>query len=350
MTGRARRAFHRLVAALGIPIALFGIVDLAVPLLDFVPVRVSPILFWGIAEESYFDGPESPFRPNPDLFWEPRPGGIFEGERINEDGMRGPRIPRARGDRRRLRLAALGDSSTMGYGVSEAEAWPRRLEEELRARGHDAEVINFGVVGYSFFQGRAIYLDRVRDWDPDVVVAAFGAINDQFLNPQGLDDATKSALLRGTGARVRHFLSRFGLFRWLESRLRGTKPSTFAEPVPRVRPEEFQGIAADLARAQASAGGRFVLVSPPRMEIAEELHSKTPLYTGALQAAAAELGLPIADVYAAFRAHERATRVGETLRLQNDWFLDTVHPTVAGHVEYARIVAEALIASGVLQR
>ena len=44
---------------------------------------------------------------------------------INADGHRGPRA----GERGspRLRIAALGDSFTFGYGVEEDEAWPRRL-------------------------------------------------------------------------------------------------------------------------------------------------------------------------------------------------------------------------------
>lgn len=43
------------------------------------------------------------------------------------------------------RILALGDSITHGWGVAADEAWPARLEAELRDRGAAVEVINAGV-------------------------------------------------------------------------------------------------------------------------------------------------------------------------------------------------------------
>ncbi len=44
-----------------------------------------------------------------------------------------------------LRIAAVGDSTTFGWGLSEEETWPAQLTAELRRRGHAVEVLNAGV-------------------------------------------------------------------------------------------------------------------------------------------------------------------------------------------------------------
>ena len=55
---------------------------------------------------------------------------------------------------RTLRLVALGDSLTAGFGLPPGKAFPDRLEAALRARGWDVEVINAGVSG-RYGRGRA---------------------------------------------------------------------------------------------------------------------------------------------------------------------------------------------------
>ena len=44
-------------------------------------------------------------------------------------------------------IVALGASNTFGKGVARNQAYPAQLEAILRARGHDARVINAGVNG-----------------------------------------------------------------------------------------------------------------------------------------------------------------------------------------------------------
>ena len=46
-----------------------------------------------------------------------------------------------------VRIVALGASNTEGFGVSTWEAYPARLQELLKARGIDAEVVNAGLSG-----------------------------------------------------------------------------------------------------------------------------------------------------------------------------------------------------------
>jgi acyl-CoA thioesterase-1 len=89
-----------------------------------------------------------------------------------------------------LRLVALGDSLTAGYGLPQEAAFPVALERALKAKGHRVEIINAGVSGDTASGG----LDRL-DWSvpdgTDGVILELGA-NDML---RGLDPAvTRKAL------------------------------------------------------------------------------------------------------------------------------------------------------------
>ncbi len=91
---------------------------------------------------------------------------------------------------RTLKLVALGDSLTAGYGVAAGKAFPDQLEAALRARGWDVTVVNAGVSGDTAEDGLARY-----DWavppDADALIVELGA-NDML---RGLPPAeTKKTL------------------------------------------------------------------------------------------------------------------------------------------------------------
>ena len=91
---------------------------------------------------------------------------------------------------RPLRLVALGDSLTAGYGLPQEAAFPVVLEAALRARGHKVEIVNAGVSGDTASGG----LDRL-DWSvpegTDGVILELGA-NDML---RGLDpEATRRSI------------------------------------------------------------------------------------------------------------------------------------------------------------
>lgn len=54
-----------------------------------------------------------------------------------------------------LRILALGDSLTAGYGVAEGDAFPTVLEHALKAKGLDVSIINAGVSGDTSADGLA---------------------------------------------------------------------------------------------------------------------------------------------------------------------------------------------------
>lgn len=65
---------------------------------------------------------------------------------INNLGIRGSDTTVEK--RHAKRIVAIGDSGTYGWGVPIEETWVKILEENLRARGHDVEVLNLGCPGF----------------------------------------------------------------------------------------------------------------------------------------------------------------------------------------------------------
>lgn len=56
---------------------------------------------------------------------------------------------------KQLIVVAYGDSLVAGYGLPKSEAFPHRLEQKLRARGHSVKVINAGITGDTTARGLA---------------------------------------------------------------------------------------------------------------------------------------------------------------------------------------------------
>lgn len=101
-----------------------------------------------------------------------------------------PRIVSAEPAATALKVVALGDSLTAGYGLPASAAFPARLQAALKAKGLDAEIVNAGVSGDTASGGR----DRL-DWSvpegTDAVILELGA-NDAL---RGVDpDVTRAAL------------------------------------------------------------------------------------------------------------------------------------------------------------
>lgn len=75
---------------------------------------------------------------------------------------------------RPLRLVALGDSLTAGFGLPRADGFVARLAEALAGRGLHVEVIDAGVSGDTTDQGLA-RLDWSVPADADAVIVELGA-------------------------------------------------------------------------------------------------------------------------------------------------------------------------------
>lgn len=99
-----------------------------------------------------------------------------------------------------LKIVALGDSLTAGYGLAHADGFAEKLEKALKSRGHDVEIVNAGVSGDTTSGGLA-RLDWALGSDTDAVIIELGA-NDMLrgLPVQNIRD-NLDAILRQVQAR-----------------------------------------------------------------------------------------------------------------------------------------------------
>lgn len=79
-----------------------------------------------------------------------------------------------------FRIACLGDSSTYGWGLDVQESYPAALQRTLDRRygAGRFEVLNFGVPGYTSFQGSVLLRREVLRYQPHAVTIAYGANDD----------------------------------------------------------------------------------------------------------------------------------------------------------------------------
>jgi lysophospholipase L1-like esterase len=102
-------------------------------------------------------------------------GVLFE---TNSDGFRGPETPKTKPDGV-YRIAVIGDSFTMGWGVRREDAYPARLEAALNVDGEArrVEVLNFGMAGRDAVASVKRFREKALPYDPDLAVFGF-TLND----------------------------------------------------------------------------------------------------------------------------------------------------------------------------
>ena len=296
---------------------------------------------------------------------------------IGPDGLRGS-PDAAAGRAGRPRVLALGDSFTFGYGVQAEEAWPARLQEELRRRGMTrAEVINAGIPAYAPDQELDLLRELLPRWRPDLVILALYVGNDVaevtlhrsapplFVSAEGalIDDPTESD--RHPGA-IRAWLGRHSrLAAFLRVRVHRLVIALGLRPAPRLYHADYfrdalgytpaydrawrllEQILRAMDRETRARGGLFVLAVIPMDAQVSEKYWRPYLSLGfrfdrailrdarpqdRLRAFATAEGIPMVDLLPAFR-----TRVGETLH-----FRKNPHWNASGHLLAARELAREL--------
>lgn len=287
------------------------------------------------------------FTPDPYSMWAPKPGsGPF-----NELGYIGPELPRERTPGT-VRIACLGDSCTQAG----SPPYPARVAERLAERGHsNVEVMNWGVAGFSSFQGLKRLEHDVLAYRPDIVTIYFGW-NDHWIRAGFQDDVSAQRSLRSgpiwsavEETRVVQATD------WLLETFRGTHSSAqFRVPLPAYR-ENLRA----MIRQSRAAGARVLLITAPGClgndaPIQEHIIGLSSLgytsvaavhadYLAATRAIASELSVELLDA-----AHYFAADIPGC-----DYFLpdrDPVHLTDAGLDVLAEQLADRLIEIGWLQQ
>lgn len=90
----------------------------------------------------------------------------------NDEGLRDWNMPQ-RKEANEYRMLILGDSTVMGYGVMQDEAFPSCIEERMKRQlaGIRVEVINGGVSGYSSTQSLALCKSLYKRYNIDNIMA-----------------------------------------------------------------------------------------------------------------------------------------------------------------------------------
>jgi lysophospholipase L1-like esterase len=264
------------------------------------------------------------------------------------------------------KVLTLGDSTTFGWGVAQNETYSALLEADLQraldpagTAGGGVQVLNGGVIGFTIRQGLERYRAVAAAWRPDVVVAAFGAINEHYPTTD-LADVDKLVWVRERASflwqverclrnevRLVSWLARwqderqggrdaqFGAFvqREQEKRLALQAYDELADYPRRVSAADFQLCLRELDTAVRRDGGRLVLVRVPRRRVVEETHPQVLDYDAELTAFLETSDVACVDARAELRARIAAGSAEAEL------FVDSVHPGAVGH----RLIADRLL-------
>ena len=293
--------------------------------------------------------------PDEHCFYDVRPGAHYSYfatpmDAINRDGFRGPPLweypPR-------IRIVCLGDSSTFGMCVSEAMTWCRQLEGQLREQyvGEAIEVVNAGVIGYTVYHGLQKYRHKIRKLSPNIVILAFGAVNEQ------MPSATGNTILKRADSWQRNYSS----FRqnWLnhvwdlrivqflgqpllearkkqreylsKKELLNSAKFERGEPyTPCMSYSEFRGCLQELCDEVRVDGATVVLVNPHRRHSTEAKYPQLLPLSEIIVDVAQSRQIALFDANRLFKNNSA---------FEVEYFADTHHPNVAGN----RVLAQGLV-------
>ncbi len=309
------------------------------------------------------------FRPHPTLHWQVRPNlHDFQNNKdpglitTNRDGMREVDLPRRKAPGE-YRVLVLGDSSNFGHGVGGEQMWSSVLEDLLGQALPDRElhVLNGACPGWTTYQA-LVFLDEIGlAYQPDMVIAGFN--NDP--GPDYLGDAerlTSEPLRTLNGLLWRselYLLAREAVlatarrlrpvaYQHYSAREAGKEPKygKLAEQesavlVPRVPQDAFEANLRALEELGQREGFEFVWVDMPINRSLPDLVERYVNldYRRAVLDLSRELGFPVVEADRSF-----GDQPPGALHLRGHVF----HPSPRGHATIARLVADTLLAQGLL--
>jgi lysophospholipase L1-like esterase len=275
------------------------------------PIRAEDVAWFACFEEARFVGIK--LKPHLDVYVVNPFNSIEVAKQVtfhltsNGDGFRGPEFTPPSPSV--LRVIAIGDSSTFGWGVDPAYTYEELLARRLEAGGRRAEVFNLGMPGTNTRQGLAMLDHVAAPLQPRVVIASFGA-NDARLTLRSAEDGMRGdeSWLAAAQWALLH-LKTFGLarrliFTWYDP-FQAVHRSEATRVTPLVKTVSLADYARNLRRIRGHAtvlGARTVVF----------LSVCTPDdYVAVMRDTAAQMHVPFVDAGQIFREKVGQVRAGQ---------------------------------------
>ncbi|MCE9592912.1 MAG: hypothetical protein K8S98_01860 [Planctomycetes bacterium] len=357
----------RFLIALVSVVVFFGAAEELLRWNGFEYPPIEPIQVWNRLEDRDIRLGKSMHEYAERQLWRPNAGAeIPWGGTVNELGYRGPVLKKEKTPGV-LRIATMGDSSTFGHSVKYEETYSAQLEQMLNGAGVRCEVLDAGVVGFTIRQGLERYDELVREFHPDIVIEAFGAVNDHLQAIQSVADKDKIAMRIAAGgfwtqmamtlrqqSRLVHYAAK------LADQSKGTtsndRDKIFKQRrreneidslvgrldfvgMRRVPLDDFELCLLEFQRRVEADGGRLILMSMPRQPAVEKASPVLVQYSQKVAEIGARQGLVVVDGRAVFQA-ALAADASKVEQL----FADSYHPKPAGHRLLAQELAKAIVA------
>ncbi len=213
------------------------------------------------------------YKKDQNLFWKFRTSQTINSKafsdityHINSDDFRGKELT----DKKGLRILALGNSCTFGWGVDQKYIWTTLLEQKLRTTfpNKNIEIINAGVPGYSSFQGMNYFKNElIEKVQPDIVLIMFGW-NDQWAAGKNISDAEQqmpNMIILG----LQNLFSKFKFYQFFRKIILSTTEKQKTVPLDkqsgkkRVSVAEFNDNLKSIIRAAKEKSIIPILMVPP---------------------------------------------------------------------------------------
>lgn len=326
----------------------------------------------------YSDSGQQLWVCDPILTFKLKPDLVAHGKPLNRAGFRSREfLPKQDGV---FRIVALGDSCTFGVIATQRaleyvrEPYPQLLERLAAERigVGKVEVLNAGVPAYNSFHGVMLLRTKLRDLEPDLITVRYGW-NDHFVaaTPSVYREPGNLLALEAQDVLLRTAL--YGFLRRLGMSLQRFRqgvvsaPSLPAEWKPSVPRDAYQHNLRRIVSLARDQGAQVWLLTSPHAFVIDEnrgRYAETPMsarqvlsfnaipsferlieihddYNQATREVGAELGVPVVDMDAVYKAHS-----GEPLFLPTD----VPHPTAQGHALEAETLYQRLRQDGLLRR
>jgi len=334
----------KLTAALGSIVLFVVTAELALRLID--PELPYKNQFFPVNRN--IDFPEF-YKKDARLFWRLRENQTVESRwfsnlsyQINSLGLRGPEVVK---NKHGLRILALGNSCTFGWGVSFEKCCTNLLQKELNETNPEdnIEVVNAGVPEYSSHQGK-LFFEDLLSLKPDVVLIMYGW-NDHWRAGQEIPDAEQNPHPQII-INLQNMTSRLMLYKFMrKATLTLIEDTTLVRMDDisgkrRVNPDEFSDNLKEIIKIAKENGIQPILVVPPMASLEiyfagmqSNFHMLHQRYQEIIIRAGLYQDVTVVNLLIPFEKHDD---------LYDDARGDPIHFNEKGHEIVAKTISDAI--------